>query len=114
MLVSKNRLRKKSDIDNVFKKGKTVTGDFIFLRAVKNNLDINRFAFVVSAKISKRAVVRNKIKRQLREIIKKNILKTKQGIDFVLIVKPQIINRKFEDIEKEINAIFSFKLNKII
>jgi ribonuclease P protein component len=114
MLVSKNRLRKKSDIDNVFKKGKTVTGNFIFLRAAKNNLDINRFAFVVSSKISKKSVTRNKIKRQLREIIKKNILKIKQGFDFVLIVRPQIVNQGFKEIEKEIDAIFNSKFNKII
>lgn len=114
MLVSKNRLRKKRDIDNVFKKGKTITGSFIFLRIVKNNLDINRFAFVISTKISKKAVVRNKIRRQLREIIKKDILKTKQGFDFILIAKSQIINQDFKGIEKEINAIFNSKLNKII
>ena len=114
MLVSENRLRKKRDIDNVFKKGKTITGNFIFLRIVKNDLDINRFAFVISTKISKKAVVRNKIKRQLREIIKKDILKTKQGFDFILIAKSQIINQDFKGIEKEINAIFNSKLNKII
>ena len=56
----------------------------------------------------------NKIKRQLREIIKKSILKIKQGFDFILIVRAQIINQEFEEIEKEINAIFNFKLNKII
>ena len=114
MLISKNRLRKKNDINNVFKKGKTVTGNFIFLRTAKNNLDTNRFAFVVSLKVSKKSVLRNKIKRQLRAIIKKNILKIRPGFDFMLIAKPQIINQQFKEIEKEIDAIFNSKFNKII
>lgn len=114
MLISKNRLRKKNDINNVFKKGKTVTGNFIFLRMAKNNLDINRFAFAVSSKVSKKSVLRNKIKRQLRAIIKKNILKIKPGFDFMLIAKPQIINQRFKEIEKEIDAILNSKFNKII
>jgi ribonuclease P protein component len=114
MLISKNRLRKKSDINNVFKKGKTLTGNFIFLRIAKNNSNVNRFAFVVSSKVSKKSVLRNRIKRQLREIIKKNIFKIKPGFDFILIAKPQIINQQFKEIEKEIDAILNSKFNKII
>ncbi|MFH1129462.1 MAG: ribonuclease P protein component [Patescibacteria group bacterium] len=112
MLSSKNRLRKKSDINNVFKKGKTVAGHFIFLRATKNELKDNRFAFVVSLKVSKKAVVRNKIKRQLREIVKQAELK--QGFDFMIITKPSIIGKSFQEIKQDLNEIFNFKINKII
>jgi len=114
MFSSKNRLRKKGDINNVFKKGKNVAGDFIFLRLVKNDLGVNRFALVVSCKVSKKSVLRNKAKRQLREAIKNIILEIEQGFDFIIIAKPAIINQKLKDIEKEINEIFYFKLNKII
>jgi len=120
MLSSKNRLRKKSDIDNVFKHGKTVAGRFVFLKALKNGLENNRFAFVVSLKVSKRAVDRNKIKRRLREIIKQSLDKSsgqaglKQGFDFVIVAKPLICNKNFQEIKQDINEIFNFKINKII
>jgi len=114
MFSSKNRLRKREDIYNVFKKGKSLAGNFIFLRFTKNDLNVSRFAVVISSKVSKKSVVRNKIKRQLREAIQKNILEIKQKCDFVIIVKPEIINQKFKDIEKEVNEIFSCKFNKII
>lgn len=112
MLSSKNRLRKKSDIDRIFKSGKTVAGCFIFLKAAKNGLRDNRFAFVVSLKVSKKAVIRNKIKRQLREIVKQ--AKLRQGFDFMIIVKPSIVNKNFQEIKQDLDEIFNFKINKII
>jgi len=114
MLSSQNRLRKKSDINNVFKEGRTVAGNFIFLRAAKNKLNTNRFAFVVSFKVSPKSVLRNKIKRRLREAVKKIIPEIKRGFDFIIIAKPEIIDKKFKAIQEEINEIFNFKFDKII
>jgi ribonuclease P protein component len=114
MLASKNRLRKKNDIDNVFKKGKAMAGGLFFLRFVKNDTSTNRFAFVVSCKVSKKSVTRNKIKRRLREIVKKLTLNTLSGFDFLIIAKPPIINKSFKEIEKDVNEVFYFKINKVI
>ncbi|HPJ80276.1 MAG TPA: ribonuclease P protein component [Candidatus Portnoybacteria bacterium] len=112
MLSLKNRLKKRNDIDRVFKNGKTIAGKFIVVRAVKNQLENNRFTFVVSKKTSRKAVVRNKIKRQMRESIRK--LKFKNGFDFVVIALPAIVDKKFLEIKQDINEIFNFKINKII
>lgn len=114
MLSSGNRLRKKSDIAGVFRGGWSAAGNFIFLRFAKNNLNTNRFAFVVSSKVSPKSVSRNRIKRILREAVKKNIPKIKPGFDFIIIAKPEIIDKKPENIQKEINEIFDFKFNRII
>ena len=112
MLSSKNRLREKSDINKVFRDGKAVAGCFVFLKVLKNGLDDNRFAFVVSSKISKKAVIRNKIKRRLREIIKQTQLK--QGFDFVVVTKPSIVDKGFQEIKQDLNEIFNSKINKIV
>ncbi len=114
MLASKNRLRAKNDINNVFKKGRTVSDSFIFLRIAQNDLNANRFAFIVSKKVSSKSVIRNKIKRQLREAIKKNILKIKQGYDFLIIAKPLIVDKDYKAINEKINEIFNSKINKIV
>lgn len=106
MLAKKNRLKNKKDIENVFKKGKTKTGKLVFLKIFKNNLDISRFAFIVSTKISKKAVIRNKIKRQLREIVRKNLSNIKSGVDIVIIAKPEIINKYFQIIKKDVEGLF--------
>lgn len=107
MLCSKNRLRNKKDINNVSKRGTTAAGNFILLKFIKNNLNNSRFAFVISSRIFKSAVKRNKIKRRLREITKKNIFRIKNAMDFLIIVKGAFIRERSVDLEKELLALFN-------
>lgn len=107
MLRQENRLRRKRDVDNIFKKGKTIAGKLIFLKIIKNNLNNSRFGFVISTKISKKAVIRNKIKRQLREIIRKNLPNIKPGLDVLIIAKPEIIDKKYQDIKEEVERLLN-------
>ena len=106
MLNQKYRLKKKSDFDIVFRKGQAITGRFIFLKIIKNQLDNSRFGFIVSLKVSKKAVIRNRIKRRLREIIKKKIKDIKTNYDIIILAKPEIISKDYKEIEKEIILIF--------
>lgn len=107
MLSEQNRLKKKKDFEKVFKRGKGYRKDFLFLKTKNNDLDFSRFGFVVSKKISNKAVVRNKVKRQLREIVRKKILKIKKGIDAVIITMPGIESQSFQGIEETIDKIFA-------
>lgn len=95
---------KKKEFEVIFKKGKTKTGKLVFLKTLKNNLDDNRFGVVVSKKISKKAVVRNKIKRRLREIIRQAHIKP--GLDIIIITKPEIIDKNYQDIKNELENLF--------
>ena len=106
MLPEKNRLKKKKDFERVFKKGRGFEKGFLYSKTAKNNLKENRFGFVVSKKISLKAVVRNKIKRQLREIVKKKLSEIKPGIDEVIIVKPGFKINNFQELEKMVNDLF--------
>jgi len=56
---------------------------------------------VVSKKISKKAVVRNKIKRRLRHICRENL---KSG-NFIIVVKRDISNEDFKKLENEFKKI---------
>ncbi|MEK7658342.1 MAG: ribonuclease P protein component [Patescibacteria group bacterium] len=106
MLPKSNRLKNKKDFDRVFKEGRGFKNDFLALKAVKNNTDISRFGFVVSQKVSKKAVIRNKIKRRLREIIKKDLAVFKNGIDIVLIVFPNLNDKDFSETQKIASDLF--------
>lgn len=105
MLPKHNRLKNKKDFDNVFKKGKKIAGKLIFLKALKNKLDFSRFGFIVSLKISKKAVVRNKIKRRLRAVIKENILNIKIGLDIIIIAKPEILDKEYKEIKNDLENL---------
>lgn len=96
-LNKKNRLKKKRDFENVFKKGKAVKSSFLFIKYIKNELDISRLGFVVSAKVAKKAVERNKIRRILSEGIRGQI-NNLNGYDIVVFATGKIITGHKEDI----------------
>jgi len=105
MLPKENRLKKKKDFEQVFKKGRGFKEDFLFLKINENDLKESRFGFIVSREISKKAVVRNKIKRRLRETMKEELPKIKSGIDGVLVVKKGAAEKDFLEIKKVVNSL---------
>jgi len=106
MLLKENRLRRKKDFDNVFKDGRSFKEDFLILRIGKNNLSEIRFGFIVSQKISKKATVRNKIKRRISELIRQKIEKFKKGFDVILIAVPGIEMEDFWEIDETLEKLF--------
>jgi len=112
MLPKKNRLKKKKDFERVFKGGKSFKKGFLILRFKENDLKINRFGFVVSKKISKKAVKRNQIKRRLREVVRSNIDFYKKGFDLVYISLPGLEKQNFQKIKDTI--LFLLNKSKIL
>ncbi|MCK5332758.1 ribonuclease P protein component [Candidatus Parcubacteria bacterium] len=98
MLKKQFRIRKQKDFENVFSKGRYISEKFLSLKIVGNDLDISRFGFIISNKVSKKAVERNRSKRLLRESIR--LLQDKIGpqTDFVFIAKKDIIGKDFEEV----------------
>lgn len=76
-------------------------------RWVLDSLKTSRFAFVVSRKVSKKAVLRNKIRRRLREAVRSELPFLKKGIDGIIIINPGAEKRKQEEINKDLNEIFT-------
>ncbi len=109
MLAKKFRLTLNNDIKRVMNIGKIFLTKFFNFKIVKNNLEHSRFCIIISNKVDRRAVVRNRIKRQISEVIRLNILKIKSGYDISVIVKSSIINKEtkkiicdYHEIEKNI------------
>ncbi len=105
MLPKINRLKKDKDFERVFKQGKGLKQGFLYLKIKKNSLDTSRFAFVISKKFSKKAVIRNKTKRRLSEIIKTKLLEIKKGMDVIIVVMPGAEN-DFQKLEQTIDKLF--------
>jgi ribonuclease P protein component len=100
--MPKHSLRNKKDFDQVFKAGQSFYCPILGIKALKNDLKLNRLGIIISLKISKSAVVRNKIKRQIRVIFKKNIEESAKSYDFVIIVLDKIINKEYKEIEENL------------
>lgn len=107
-LNKKNRLKKKLDFEDVFKKGKAVNGSFLFIKYKDNKLGIPRFGFVVSAKIAGKAVERNKIRRIISESAGGKI-NDLGGHDIIVFATKKIIGADREGIKED----FSELLKKI-
>ena len=111
MLPKINRVKKKKDFEEIFKNSKIFKSDLFIFRIAKNNLGVNRFGFVVSQKVSKNAVVRNKVKRRLSEAVKTGLIKIKNGTDLVIIALSGIEKKEFSEIKEAVkNALIKTEL----
>lgn len=84
---------------------KISTPQFI-LSIARNNQNTNRFAFVVSKKIDKRAVVRNALKRKIRSCVEEIFDSIHIGYDFVFYPKSLAIDASRESILEELEKVF--------
>jgi len=105
MLRKQNRLRGKKFFEKIIKKGKRFWNDFLFLKVMKNDLKLVRVGLVISRKISKKAVERNKIKRQLSEVLRIKINKINSGYDLVFFAKKGIKTRNFSEIKESVEVL---------
>ena len=111
MLSLKNRLKDGKDFNHVYKNGRSVFFEGIFIKFLENGREESRIGFSVGLKFSKKAVLRNKIKRQLRAILREELKSLKKGFD--IIITPQKIkeNEEYARIEEKIKKVL--KIAKI-
>lgn len=102
-------MTKRKDFENVFTNGKFFYNQYVTVKYLKNELDLPRLAFVVSNKISKKAVERNKIKRRLRAIFYSGLKEVRPGFDYIIIVKTVIKGIDFAEMKESLNALFKTK-----
>lgn len=93
MLPSLNRLKKNSEIQQVFEEGKYAYRQFLLLKYRPNQLPYSRIAFSVGLKFSKKATDRNRAKRLLRSAINDIMPALLPGYDLVFYLKQTNLNQ---------------------
>jgi len=99
MLNKKNKIQKKKEVDELFKKGRSSFDKFLGVKVLKTQNKINRFVIVVSTKVSKKAVERNRLKRQINEVVRLNLKRLEVGYDFFILALPPISQKNYHEIE---------------
>lgn len=61
-----------------------------------------QFALIISKKVSKRAVVRNKLRRRIYEIIRNNYTGWENSLNVVISVKQVCVEASFEELKKNL------------
>ena len=90
-------LKKNYEFKNVFSKGKWIHGKYHVLYFKDNRLNYNRLGVAVSKKTGK-SVIRNHIKRVLRESYRLNEEKIKTGYDIILLWKNKDVTAEFNKV----------------
>lgn len=93
------RLRRKNDFDNVFRKGRSWNNELLVLRSIPNDLPHNRYGFITSKRLGK-AVVRNRTRRRIREVMR--VLPLATSWDVVISAKTKAATADFHQLRASV------------
>ena len=84
----------------LYAKGKSAVGPAMVLYCRKNGRKENRFSITAGTKLG-HAVVRNKVRRRLREIYRLNEDKLLPGYDIVVVARVRAVHSRYADLDKQ-------------
>jgi len=99
-LRPEERIRKKNDFSSLYKKGYRYRGRYFNLVYLSSSLSYSRMAVVVSRKVGN-AVERNKVKRRLRDLYRRNKGLLREALDLLIIAKPEIRDLPWQALKAE-------------
>ncbi|MGA1843503.1 MAG: ribonuclease P protein component [bacterium] len=97
-ISSKERIRSKGEFQEIFKRARRIERNGLRIYCAQNNGEVSRFAVVVGRKIGC-AVKRNRMKRVIREVYRRNKDVFKGGIDWIFIPKGEWSTVTYREIE---------------
>lgn len=93
----------------MLKEGLSSSHPFFILIKKENGLEHTRYAVMVSKKLEKSAVKRNKKRRQIYEIIrlleKESPVPSQPAFDIVLMARRPVMKASYDDLNKQIRAL---------
>lgn len=109
MLSINHRFHGHGSLRYVYKNGQAIRSHLITIKYVGNpHRKHSRFAVVVSKKVHKSAVGRNRIRRRIYEIIRKEIPKFRSPHDVaVMVFSSEVLTMPARDLEEAMIQLFS-------
>jgi len=103
-MKKRERLKARKDFVNVYRKGRAWVNQLLVLRALPRDLPHYRCGFVVSKRVGK-AVVRNRLKRRLKEGLR--ALTVQPGWDLILLARPPAATASYHELREAIVNLLS-------
>lgn len=97
-------LTKSEQYSAVYQKGSSHADALLVVKALPNGLGFSRYGFSVGKRVGG-AVVRNRVKRRLREILRPTELKP--GWDIIFIARPAAASADFNGLGKSVYGLLS-------
>ncbi|MBD1911133.1 MULTISPECIES: ribonuclease P protein component [unclassified Leptolyngbya] len=116
VLPKTHRLRRREDFNAVYQGGRRFRSSHFTLlvlvdspgRDVESSKPLpSRFGISISQKVSKRAVVRNRIKRQIRAILREFLPHLQVGRRLVISVRPNAVGCEYQEFLRELRKLLT-------
>ena len=95
-------LAKRAQYQSVYKLGTAQSDQLIVIKALPNELEFSRLGFSVTKAVGN-AVVRNKVRRLLREVVR--LKPVKPGWDIVFIARPSVVAADYHQLQRSVDRI---------
>ena len=106
MLSKKYRFHSRGGVRYTYQNGKSIRGSKISLVFADNSRNKQRYAVVVSKKVLKSAVGRNRIRRRVYEAVRMELPKIQKPVDCIFIIySKEILDADFKIIQKTIRDL---------
>ncbi len=100
------RVLRSADFDRALRSGRRASSEYLALFVSDNGLGRPRLGLAVSRKLGN-AVVRNRIKRRLRELTRPLLNQAKGGRDVVIVARARAVDAEFSRLRQEIEMLWS-------
>lgn len=102
-MKKKNIIKKSLDFDRIIRNNRSYVYKDYIVYVERNNITEYKFGLSVGKKIGN-AVIRNKIKRQLKSIIDKN--NYEKGFNCIIIVRKGLLDKSYQEKQKDLEELF--------
>lgn len=99
------KVRKNIEFRAVYRRGKSFSNNLLVLYTYRNKKNINRVGVSVSKKVGK-SVVRNRVKRLIKENFRLNSENLKVGYDLVFIARSASNDKSYKEISDSVKNLF--------
>lgn len=107
------RLRYRDNFKAIYQQGKRYNGTHLVVIALSESSEANqsllvptRFGISISQKVSKKAVIRNRIKRQIRGAIRELLREVRPRWKVIIVVRPSALQCNYEHFLRELKQLF--------
>ena len=94
----RNTLKKNSDFRRLYAKGKSAVNPYMAVYCRRNRTGQNRLGYTVSVKLGG-AVVRNRVRRRLREIYRLRAPLLQSGWDIVVVARMRSVEAEYAKLD---------------
>lgn len=103
-MKAEKTVKENYEFRRIYRKGKSVVSPYLVLYCQRNRQGKTRLGVTVSTKLGK-AVVRNRVRRRLRELWRLHLPMMESGWDVILVARGRAVRAPYQKLEKEYRRV---------